>query len=564
MGKGLRVIGGFVLLLLLPVKGWTEPYRHPERGFSLNPPPGWRLVPAGEVGVLTRQFRLPGPTLHAQTVCWFRDPRSDNFVEHLRLELRPGRTVLNETAQQRLTQEIAAAYRNIGATFMVRESTMTYLGMRRAFRLVGLITVRAPVGVLRYVDLCAVVPTVSDTYLLHYVCLEADFPSYRPIFESSLNSFHPGGLPFGPTDVLPLSIVGAIVLLLLILGVRHWARRRQEGVRWEKPQRRRRPRREKPRLPRRPPWECPQCHLRNIGTATRCANCGTPHPDRAPSPEPAPTPPSLPPERAVVSSPASEASLPTAILVLEDGQTVPLDKEIFHIGRRSDNDWVLKDDQVSRHHATLTFVEGVWWIRDEESRNGTWVNDRRLDRPVRLRPGDRVQIGRTAFNLQATEAWPLETLPLPPTLTPPTEAVPEGAEGKPLTCTACGAENPSFASFCGQCGQAFPSLPSRGKTTFLGLLWLVQGGILLATALGYLPLPALPLEQFAIALAAVILLAAGGLLLRHEWGRELTQVSALFCAGYMIAAALKSHPAWAGGAVLPVVLLTALARRRKA
>lgn len=54
------------------------------------------------------------------------------------------------------------------------------------------------------------------------------------------------------------------------------------------------------------------------------------------------------------------------------------DKTRLRLGRFEDNDLIFSDTSVSRHHATGIFKEGKWFIRDENSRNGTWVNEANL------------------------------------------------------------------------------------------------------------------------------------------------------------------------------------------
>ncbi len=74
------------------------------------------------------------------------------------------------------------------------------------------------------------------------------------------------------------------------------------------------------------------------------------------------------------------------------------------LGRRTDNAITLPADRrISRVHARVFDRDGAWHIEDTGSANGTFVNDRRVHSPVRLRPGDRIRVGRT---------W-LEVLPDP-------------------------------------------------------------------------------------------------------------------------------------------------------
>jgi pSer/pThr/pTyr-binding forkhead associated (FHA) protein len=53
----------------------------------------------------------------------------------------------------------------------------------------------------------------------------------------------------------------------------------------------------------------------------------------------------------------------------------------------------LQERSVSRTHATLLRTRRGVYIRDENSLLGTYVNDRRIRGPVRLRQGDLIRIG---------------------------------------------------------------------------------------------------------------------------------------------------------------------------
>lgn len=60
-----------------------------------------------------------------------------------------------------------------------------------------------------------------------------------------------------------------------------------------------------------------------------------------------------------------------------------------------------EDTFVSQVHARVFRRDGALWVEDLGSTNGTYVNDARLDGPVPLRPGDRLQIGETVLELSS-------------------------------------------------------------------------------------------------------------------------------------------------------------------
>lgn len=63
------------------------------------------------------------------------------------------------------------------------------------------------------------------------------------------------------------------------------------------------------------------------------------------------------------------------------------------IGRDPACDIPLNDDTVSNHHARVWFKNKQWWVEDENSTNGTYLNDERLEIPTILISGDELRIG---------------------------------------------------------------------------------------------------------------------------------------------------------------------------
>jgi hypothetical protein len=82
---------------------------------------------------------------------------------------------------------------------------------------------------------------------------------------------------------------------------------------------------------------------------------------------------------------------------------LPHSKDVATVGRATSADVRIEDDeQVSRLHARLERVGGEWSIVDDGlSRNGTYVNGRRVTHRVRLHDRDRITVGRTSLTFCA-------------------------------------------------------------------------------------------------------------------------------------------------------------------
>jgi hypothetical protein len=114
------------------------------------------------------------------------------------------------------------------------------------------------------------------------------------------------------------------------------------------------------------------------------------------SPKPAPAVASL---REVSAAPPQD---PPRFWLHVDGELrgqVVLDGERIVLGRGSACDVLVEDDAVSNDHLELSRHGGAVLATDLDSRNGTRLNGRRLDRPTRLRHGDTLVLGKTRLQL---------------------------------------------------------------------------------------------------------------------------------------------------------------------
>ncbi len=97
-------------------------------------------------------------------------------------------------------------------------------------------------------------------------------------------------------------------------------------------------------------------------------------------------------------APSRRAEVTTRAVVTVDDRRYVLDAERSTVGRSRDADCVLRDPNVSRHHAELRRSrDGEWTIADLGSTNGVKVNGRRVG-STRLKSGDKVTLGTTTFS----------------------------------------------------------------------------------------------------------------------------------------------------------------------
>jgi diguanylate cyclase (GGDEF)-like protein len=75
------------------------------------------------------------------------------------------------------------------------------------------------------------------------------------------------------------------------------------------------------------------------------------------------------------------------------GKRFVLDKSPTRVGRGAESQIVLEGDSVSRRHAHLERRAGAWYVVDDGSTNGTYVNEEQIAREQLLNNGDRIKIG---------------------------------------------------------------------------------------------------------------------------------------------------------------------------
>ncbi|NJK64023.1 MAG: adenylate/guanylate cyclase domain-containing protein [Synechococcaceae cyanobacterium SM2_3_1] len=90
---------------------------------------------------------------------------------------------------------------------------------------------------------------------------------------------------------------------------------------------------------------------------------------------------------------------PYIVLMAPDGTSMKVvlsGASSWSLGRDDDNDIVLRDNSVSRHHAILQYLDSnSIYLIDLGSTNGSFVNERRVSIPTLLHNGDQLTLGQS-------------------------------------------------------------------------------------------------------------------------------------------------------------------------
>lgn len=128
------------------------------------------------------------------------------------------------------------------------------------------------------------------------------------------------------------------------------------------------------------------------------------------------------------------------------------------------------DLKVSRPHAKLFYELGTWWVKDLNSRHGTFLGGEKVAEPVELSPGDQLRVGDTTLRVE------FERIDAPPGEgslesfhvyeTQPAAVIPEDRRLKILTRVSTIAANAVNAQamlegFLREISDAFPAAQRR-------------------------------------------------------------------------------------------------------
>jgi len=117
---------------------------------------------------------------------------------------------------------------------------------------------------------------------------------------------------------------------------------------------------------------------------------------------PAPLPPS-----AAAPAPRAVATLTVLNAGPMRGHAYAVTSILAHVGRGGHNEVVIPEESVSDSHATLQRRDGVWYVTDLGSRNGTYVNGRPIQGEQQIGQSGELRVGGVKLGFAAALGEPL-------------------------------------------------------------------------------------------------------------------------------------------------------------
>ena len=93
---------------------------------------------------------------------------------------------------------------------------------------------------------------------------------------------------------------------------------------------------------------------------------------------------------------------PTLTMLFGEGQELifSIKRNRTTIGRDIENDIVLRDSKISKVHAIIVKENGEIWIEDLDSKNGVYVNGRKIEGKKKLMNGNLIKLGFTILRFE--------------------------------------------------------------------------------------------------------------------------------------------------------------------
>lgn len=209
-------------------------------------------------------------------------------------------------------------------------------------------------------------------------------PKEKPTAEEVREKPEEKIVPRGGINPFLSAFLSLLIILIILFGVYIFLKRRGlDLIAMIKQQRAQAP----PAQPAQPspiptsPDICPFCGQRKDPLTGACACTPTTEPARGISP--------------AISGQARLVGLEGVL----SGSFFPIGEKEITIGRGEDRDIVVRDNAVSRKHCRIVLEEDGYYIVDEGSTNGTFVEGVRITRE-KLKNGDIIQIGETKMRFE--------------------------------------------------------------------------------------------------------------------------------------------------------------------
>lgn len=95
-------------------------------------------------------------------------------------------------------------------------------------------------------------------------------------------------------------------------------------------------------------------------------------------------------------------------VILADAQGKPIKQYFFThgftVGRSQDNDIVIQNGDISRHHLDVKSKNGGWWIYDLNSANGIYIQNRLVEQKAKLNLPASITLGNSGITLNILSA----------------------------------------------------------------------------------------------------------------------------------------------------------------
>lgn len=94
-----------------------------------------------------------------------------------------------------------------------------------------------------------------------------------------------------------------------------------------------------------------------------------------------------------------------SLLYLKTGEKITITKQEFAIGKSRAADYVINDSSISRKHAEITCKNGHYFVTDNASTNGTFVNGRQVPSrtPIEIFQGDLLRFATEEMKFQVVQ-----------------------------------------------------------------------------------------------------------------------------------------------------------------